>query len=181
MNTSWQTTERGTFQIVDRQGLVAKFFGGSMLFIACYFLYLLGIAVIEYFRFGTLQDILAALPGIAVTLFMVALFGVPGFLLVFMKKQTLCSKADGLIRQRKSFFLFRLVREVKLTDVKLVVSKYKHTKNRSGVSAPVHTVEIVLADKSRMEVAQLRKWDSAVELGQQLAGYLGVEFRDETA
>ena len=52
--------------------------------------------------------------------------------------------------------------------------------NRSGGGTEVHTVELVLADKQRVEVALLGNWGSALELGQQLAGYLGVEFRDAT-
>ena len=75
MSTSWYTIKSGTFEIIDRQGLVAKFFGGFMLCIAGCFLYWLGSAIVEYIRFGTLRDVLAALPGIAVTLFMIALFG----------------------------------------------------------------------------------------------------------
>ena len=182
MSTRWQTTKDGTFEIVDRQGLVAKFFGGFMLFIASCFLYWLGKAVFEYFRFGTLRDVLVALPGMAVTLFMIALFGVPGILMAFLKKQTLCSKADGLIRQVKFFGVFRLVKVVKLSDVELVASTYKTTKSskvkHAGGGIPVHTVEIVLAEKHRVEIAQLESWRAAVELGRQLAGYLGVEFRD---
>lgn len=184
MSASWHTTEYGTFTIIDRQGLVAKIFGGSIMFIAGCFLYWLGTAVVEYVRFGTFQDILSALPGMAVTLFMAALFGVPGMLMAFMKKKTLCNKTDGIIRQVNSYALVRRVREVKVTDVAMVASKYKTTKrsnfNRSGGGAPVHTVEIVFTDKSRMEVAQMDKWDSAVDLGKQLAGFLAVEFRDET-
>ena len=185
MSVNWRATESGTFVIIERQGLVGKFFGGFMLCISGCFLYWLGTAIVEYIRFGTLRDVIVALPGMAVTLFMAALLGVPGVLMGFLKKQTLCSKANGLIRLVKSFVLFRLIREVNISDVKLVVSKYRTTKrsnfNRSGSGTPVPTVEIVLADKNKMEVAQLENWAAAIELGQQLAGYLGVEFREGTA
>ena len=184
MSTTWDTTESGTFEIVDRQGTVGKVFGGIMLAFSGCFLYWLGTAVVEYFRFGTWRDVLVSLPGMAVTLFMAGLFGIPGTLMALLKKRTLCNKADGLIRQVKSFGVFRRVREVRLSDVQLVVSTYKTTRssnfNRSGGGAAVHTVEIMLADKQRLEVAQLGNWDSALGLGQKLAGYLGVEFRDST-
>ena len=184
MSVHWRTTEFGTFEVVDRQGLVAKIFGGLMLFFAGCFLYWLGTAVVEYFRFGTWRDVLVSLPGMAVTLFMAGLFGIPGTLMALLKKRTLCNKADGLIRQVKSFGVFRRVREVRLSDVQLVASTFKTTRssnfNRSGGGTEVHTVELVLADKQRVEVAQLGNWDSALGLGRQLAGYLGVEFRDAT-
>ena len=156
-----------------------------MLCFAGCFLYWLGNAIVEYFRFGTLRDVIVALPGMSVTLFMAALFGVPGILMGFLKKRTLCSKANGIIRQVKSFVVFRNIREVNLSDVKLVTSTYRTTKRsninnvRSGV--PVPTVELILADKQQLEVAQLENWSSAVELGRQLAVYLGVEFREGTA
>ena len=136
MSVNWRTTEFGTFEVVDRQGLSAKIFGGFMLFFAGCFLYWLGTAVVEYFRFGTWRDVLVALPGMAVTLLMAALFGVPGVLMAFLKKRTLCNKADGLIRQVKSFGVFRRVREFRLSDVQLVASTFKTTRssnfNRSG-------------------------------------------------
>jgi hypothetical protein len=113
-----------------------------------------------------------------------ALFGVPGVLMALLKRRTLCSKADGLIRQVRSFGVFQRVREVRLSDVQLVASTYKTTRssnfNRSGGGTEVHTVEIVLVDKQRVAVAQLGTWDSALGLGRQLAGYLGVEFQDAT-
>lgn len=59
----------GLFEIVDRLGVVAKFFGGLMLFFASLPLYWLGRAMVEYFRFGTLKVVLYALPGMVVTLF----------------------------------------------------------------------------------------------------------------
>jgi len=43
--------------VVDRQGLVAKIFGGSMLFIAGCFLYWPGSALVEYFLSGALRDV----------------------------------------------------------------------------------------------------------------------------
>jgi hypothetical protein len=184
MSTSWRTTQFGTFEVITRQGMVGMIFGGVMLFFASCFLYWLGTALVEYFRFGTWRDVLGALPGMAVTLIMAALFGVPGVLMALLKTRTMCNRADGLIRQVKSFGVFRRVKEIRLSDVKLVTATYKITKsrasNRSGGGAEVHTVEFVLADKQRVEVAQLGKWDTALKLGRQLAGYLGVEFRNPT-
>ncbi len=188
MSTSWRTTEfrGGSFEVIDRQGMVGMIFGGVLLFFAGCFLYWLGAAFVEYFKFGTWRDVLGALPGMAVTFIMAALFGVPGVLMALLKTSTMCNKADGFIRQVKSFGVFRRVKEIRLSDVKLVTATFKTTKsgpsNRPrGVSAEVHTVEFVLADKRRVEVAQLGKWDTALKLGQQLAAYLGVEFRDATS
>lgn len=185
MSASWRVTESGIFEIVDRQGLVAKIFGCFMLSIACFFLYWLGTAVVEYVRFGTLHDVLVALPGMAVTLFMAALFGVPGILMGFLKKQTLCNKASGLVQHVKSLVVFRLKRQISFSDVKLVAATYRTTKKsitkNSLRSAPVHTVEMILVDKHKLEVAQLGNWTSAVTLGRQLAGYLGVEFQEGPA
>jgi hypothetical protein len=59
MSVNWRTTESGTFVIIDRQGLVGKFFGGFMLFISGCFLYWLGSAIVEYIRFGTLLSMVA--------------------------------------------------------------------------------------------------------------------------
>jgi hypothetical protein len=104
--------------------------------------------------------------------------------MALLKTKTMCNSADGLIRQVKSYGVFRRVKDIRLSDVKLVTATYKITKssarNRSGGGAEVHTIEFVLADKQRMEVAQLEKWDTALKLGRQLAGYLGVEFRNAT-
>ena len=185
MSVSWRTTKPGTFEVVDRQGLAGKIFGGLMLFFASLFLYWLGTALVEYFRFGTWQDVLVALPGMAVTLFMAALFGVPGVLMALLKTRTLCNKADGLIRQVKSYGVFRRVRELRLSDVQLVTSAYKTSKSKNFIrrsgGTELITVELVLADKQQVEVAQFGNWGSALALGRQLAEYLGVEFRDATS
>jgi hypothetical protein len=53
MSTRWQTTELGTFEVVDRQSLAGGIFGSFMLFFAGCFLYWLGTAVVELVRFGT--------------------------------------------------------------------------------------------------------------------------------
>lgn len=198
MNTSWKTTTYGTFEIVDRQGAVAKFFGGLMLFFTGLPIYWLGRALVEYFRFGTLKDVLYAIPGMVVTLFLAALFGVPGVLMAFLKKKTLCNKDYGLIRQITYFGVFQRVKEVRLSDVKevrvsnrkevkllgndkRVASWFKTTKGsyftRPTRSPQLFLVELVLTDEQRVKVAVLEKWD-ALELGKQLAGYLGVEFQE---
>lgn len=174
-----KTKENGTFEVVDRQGLVGKFFGGIMLICAGYLLFLLTRAIFEYLFFGSLRDIIVALPGMALTLFVAALFGVPGVLMGFLKTQTLCNKTDGQIRQYKYFGLFRTVRDFQLSDVKRVAARYRTTKsstaNRNGSGTQVPVVLLVFTDK-KQEVAQPEKWEKALELGQQLAGYLGVEF-----
>lgn len=185
MGTSWRTTQSGTFEVNNRQGITGMIFGGVMLFFAGCFLYWLGSALVEYFRIGTWRDVLTALPGIAVSLFMAALFGVPGVLMALLKTRTMCNRTVGLIRQVKTFGLFRRVKEIRLSEVSRVTATYKITKSRSGsrrsgASAEVHTVDLVLADNQRVEVAQLGKWDTALKLGRQLADYLGVEFRNAT-
>lgn len=146
-----------------------------MLFFGGCFIYWLGIAVVEYFQFATWREVLVALPGMAVGLFMAALFNVPGMLMAFLKRRTLCNNAEGLIRQVRSYGVFRRARELRQSDVRQVVSIWKTTRHGS---AEVHTVELVLADKQRVEVAQLGNWDSTLELGRQLAGYLDVDFHD---
>lgn len=129
MSTSWRTTEFGTFEVVDRQGMVGKVFGGVMLFFAGCFVYWLGTAVVEYFRFGTWHDVLVALPGMAVTLVMALLFGVPGVLMALLNTRTTCDKADGLVRQVKSFGVCQRTKEVRLSDVTLVAATHKITKS----------------------------------------------------
>jgi len=192
MSVSWRTTEFGILEVVERQGLSAKILGGFMLFFAGCFLYWLGTALVEYFRFGTWRDVLVALPGMAVALLMAALFGVPGVLMAFLKKRTLFNKADGLVRQVKSFGVFRRVREFRLSDVQLVASTLKAMSlktrsgniKRSGAGTKGYTIDLVLADKQQVEVALFGNRGSELELGQQLgqqlAGYLGVEFHDAT-
>lgn len=197
MSTRWRMTDDGIFKIVDQIGMVGKFFGGFLLFFACLFLYWLGRTAVEYFLFGTLQDILYALPGMAVTLFMAALFGVPGMLFVFLKKVMVCDRTLGVIQNITSVGLFQRVKEFRFSDIKevrvsnrkevkllgnnkRVASWFKFKKGRYFTSptsgAQLFVVELVVADEQRVTAAVLEKWD-AVELGKQLAGYLGIEFR----
>ncbi len=184
MSVHWRITETGNFEVVDRQEIVGKIFGSLMLFFAGCFLYWLGTALVELVRLGTWKEVLISIPGILISLFMAGLFGIPGCLMAFLKKKTVVYKAEGLIRQVKSFGVVRRAREIGFSDVRLVVARFRTTRSRrlsSGWSrggAAVHVVELELAEPQQVEIAQLGKWDSTVELGQQLAGFLGVRFHE---
>ena len=63
MSTLWRTTEFGTFQVADRQGLLTGIFGGLVLVVPGCFLYWLRAAVLEAVRFGTWRDARGSEPG----------------------------------------------------------------------------------------------------------------------
>lgn len=164
-------------------GLPGRLFGSLLLAMGGYLLAQLVLGVCDYFRYGQISVTIA---GILMFTVMGLVFGVPGWLLAFTRKQTLLDPESREVEDVKDFLVYKRVwRYAFEAFAEVLVSKdvQTHRDQEQGTTrvSVTYPVELQGPEGVSVLVAEMDTPAPARELADRIATMVGVPVNDRTS
>jgi hypothetical protein len=112
MGVQWKQSDQ-TLNVAQSGELVIRLFGAAWFLFSFYFLYYLLVFVYEYATAflrgapGVLQDFVSSIPGVIFMLLMVAIFVVPGWILMMGSSRVRLDRGQNTITDEKNFLILK--------------------------------------------------------------------------
>jgi hypothetical protein len=127
-------------------------------------------------------DSVAGLVGI---LFMAAVFGLPGFLIFFLRRYVALDAGTQLVEEVKDFLVTRSVRVMPFSDFREVLVRWEESNGSGGQrnekSIWLATVRLVRTDGKDFFLSHDTNGSASLDLGKKAAAIMQLPLRDETA
>lgn len=173
--------EDGSLRIEFRRGFGLLLGGAIFLAVAGWLATHFVMGIVDSIRY---REMLLVFPGTLLLVAMILAFGIPGWVLIFLRKHTLIDAATGEVVDVKDFLIYRRTRRYlagTFQHVKLS-KETRHERDKEGRTERTYVlyeVELVGEGNLSVLVAEMDTPEVALELGEQIAGILGVAVRDE--
>ena len=178
-NDTWNLPGNGRLLVTGNPGIGRYIFGVPWLLFGVHFLYkylILGIA--EYIKAGDIAGIFTGAFGWLVVLFMGAIFVVPGWLMVFLRRRVIIDTVYGKVEEKNDFLLFSRGKIHHLADFGAILLVATHSSGK--VTTSMHEVRLMpRADREYILVGVMQDNEEARRLGQALADLLRLPCREQ--
>jgi hypothetical protein len=194
MALTWQVTQQDTLRIRDRAsgGPVIWVCAGILLLVGAKFAWWLLLALGEMAQAVFRADfgyMFTYIFGLVILVVMTAAFVLPGLWMLFARSVVEVHPAEGYVSEMRDYVAWRKTKRHDISDVASVRGTHEVTRSKSSSSSNSRTVtvktyriDVVLKGDGVKEflAAQPDTKERAQELGQLLAGKLGVPFQNLT-
>ena len=165
-----------SLKVYFKNGLALRLFGLPFLIVGGKFLYELLRGIYESIISG---EMLLLFPGTLLLIVMILAFGIPGWLLTFVRKSVTIDRGQSEVIDIKDFLVYKRVRRYPFTALRKVLvtrrrQKFKRASGADKVST-LYPIELVGQADQRILVGELEEREPAKALAGQLAEMIGVE------
>ena len=183
MSTRWKKDEGGSLVIQETGSPWIKLFGLPFAAGGIYFLYHFIVGAYYSIRSNAL---LGFIPGSLLLLFMMALFGAPGMILLFGSRKTRLNAASKQIEMIRNYGFYSKKESHSAGDYQSVqalheLKKVESRKDRTTKSVEFYPVRLIHPSGKHLEIALADRQEDARSLATEAGVILGLPVTDHTA
>jgi hypothetical protein len=186
MAVRWEQDQAGQIVIEQNADGVARVFGALLLIPAFYFAYHLAWAGIEYSaallrgEMAALHDLVVSIPGLLVTLMMLAAFAAPAWMLLFARTRAVLDPAQRTVATTRDFRLLQSTQRQSADSFDLVELALDEQSKSRGV---LFHLTLLGPRRARLDLAAVddRALAPTIELAQRIAEQFNFKRRERIA